>query len=268
MGHTRLGRIAKSRKWSAVVEIVAGEGTSSTSQRTIIDDVTLIAAETLKAAEAGLDKATDDPGIKFTFYMLTQLVLAARKDNWKENLAKIGIQINETSTFFELNAEFQKAVDRYIFEHYRVTDINEIAIKSAGEALTSIADKIQINLFGNKSDELKSAIRNLSTVKGFADLGQKFFGLFMTRYLNFYLSRITAAKTGTARIHQLGDLTTFNRELQTHCEQSARIVHDFCGQWYSKTEYKEGINFDNSSKFLFIALKKLQAELKQQRAET
>jgi hypothetical protein len=267
MGHTRLGWIPKSKKWSAVVGMVAGEYSGASLQHSLIDDVNLIAAETLIAAEAGLTKAIDDPGLKFTFYLLTQLVLAARKDNWKESLAKLGINIKENATLFELNADFQGVVDRHVFEHYRVTDINEIAIKAAGEALTSIADKIQINLFGNNSDELKSAIRELSTKKGFSDLGQKFFGSFMTRYLNFYLSRITAAKTGDIRIKQVGEVTSFNRILQTHCEQSSRIVYEFCGQWYSKTEFKEGINLDNTSKFLAVAIKKLQAELKQQRAD-
>jgi hypothetical protein len=267
MGHTRLGWIPKSRKWDTVVRVVVGERFGSSVQHSLVDDVNLIAAETLIAAEAGLAKAIDDPGLKFTFYLLTQLVLAARKDNWEESLARFGININKHSTLFDLNANFQDVVDKYINDHHHVTDINEIAIKAAGEALTSIANKIQINLFGNNSDELKYAICELSTKKGFSYLGQKFFGSFMTRYLNFFLCRIIAAKTGEARIKQVGDVTSFNRVLQTHCEQSSRIVYDFCGQWYSKTEFMEGINLDNSSRFFVIAIKKLQAELKQQRAD-
>jgi hypothetical protein len=42
-------------------------------------------------------------------------------------------------------------------------------------------------------------------------------------------------------------------------------VHDFCGEWYSKTEFKTGIDLANSSRFVAVAMKKLQAELVKQR---
>jgi hypothetical protein len=52
-----------------------------------------------------------------------------------------------------------------------------------------------------------------------------------------------------------------------HCDQSARIVRDFCGEWYSKTEYQKGIDLNNTSRFLAVAFNKLRTELKQQKAE-
>src|SRR5439155_20187418 len=107
----------------------------------------------------------------------------------------------------------------------------------------------------------------LSTKVGFARLGQRFFGCFMMRFLNFYVSRITASQVGGERLQQLGDLTQFNDALRTHCQQSARIVHDFCGEWYSKTEFQQGIDLNNTSGFMAVALRKLQAELKRQRED-
>jgi hypothetical protein len=47
--------------------------------------------------------------------------------------------------------------------------------------------------------------------------------------------------------------------------ESARIVHDFCGEWFSKTEFQKGIDLDNTSNFMAVTLKKLQAELNRQR---
>jgi hypothetical protein len=55
--------------------------------------------------------------------------------------------------------------------------------------------------------------------------------------------------------------------LRAHCNQSARIVRDYCGEWYSKTEYQKGINLKNTSGFLHVAFEKLRNELKQQKAE-
>ena len=100
--------------------------------------------------------------------------------------------------------------------------------------------------------------------KGFGELGQAFFGRFMTGFLNFYLSRITAEKIGSSFIQQLGDLSVFNRALANHCLESARIVRDFAGQWYSKTQYERGVSLDNTAGFVAVALSKLQEELRHQ----
>jgi hypothetical protein len=64
----------------------------------------------------------------------------------------------------------------------------------------------------------------------------------------------------------VGAIAQFNAALRSHCDQSARIVRDFCGDWYSKTEYQKGIDLENTSGFLAVALKKLRSELEQQKA--
>ena len=89
----------------------------------------------------------------------------------------------------------------------------------------------------------------------------------VARFLNFYLSRATAAALGGPRLQDLGDVAEFNQALQVHCEQSARIVRDFCGDWYSKTAYQEGIDLENASRFLAIAVRKLSSELEHQGGE-
>jgi len=44
-------------------------------------------------------------------------------------------------------------------------------------------------------------------------------------------------------------------------------VRDFCGEWYSKTAYREGIDLKNASRFLAVAVRKLGSELEQQGGE-
>ncbi len=142
-----------------------------------------------------------------------------------------------------------------------------MAQQSAGEALLNLAGLQTANLFSGSRADAKAAIRSLSTQKGFGKLGQKFFGRFVARFLNFYLSRATAATLGSARVQNLGDIAEFNKALELHCQESARIVKDFCGDWYSKTEYEKGIELSDASKFVAVAVKKLGKELKQQKAE-
>ena len=68
-------------------------------------------------------------------------------------------------------------------------------------------------------------------------------------------------------MRDLGDVAEFNEALRTHCDQSARIVRDFCGEWYSKTAYKQGIDVENTSRFLAVAVNKLRSEFELQGSE-
>ncbi len=55
------------------------------------EDIGEIAALTLDAASPALQNAIDDPGLRYTFFLLTQIVLASRKDDWLASLAAAGI---------------------------------------------------------------------------------------------------------------------------------------------------------------------------------
>lgn len=260
MGHQRLGSIPKTQKWNAVVSgVMQGTGLAR-------EDVGEIAALTLDAAGPALENAVGDIGLRHTFYLLTQIVIASRKEDWLQQLADAGIRLSSESSIFDLTSELQLAVDDYVSEHGYATDISEMAQSAAGEALASLASDNSVSLFGNDGQSLKIAIRDLSTTKGFSRLGQVFFGRFAERFLNFYLSRITAREVGSERLSDVAEVSRFNDALKLHCEQTARIARDFCGQWYSKTEYLEGINHHNTSRFMAIALRKLSRELAKQRA--
>lgn len=267
MGHTRLGNIPKSRKWQDVVASLA-EGSFTFDKPSLLnEEIELIALKTLNAAEAGFEKAVDDVGLKYAFYLLTQLALSSREEDWQKSLLKHKIDLSNISSLFDLISETQIVIDDYISEKSRSTDISEIAQRSLGEAVSELAGPKTQTLFGSGREELQAALQSLSTKKGFSDLGQAFFGHFMTHYLNFYLSRITAAQVGTGNIRNVEDISHFNQALQTHCYQTARIVRDFCGEWYSKTEFLEGISIENTSRFMAVALGKIKSEMKKQKNE-
>jgi hypothetical protein len=265
LGHQRLGDIPKTQKWANVVAKVTAGGQGAAGVVASPELIQELAAETLDAAETGLLKSINDQGLRFTFYLLTQIVLAARETNWQASLAGLGIQLTDDASLYDLTSEVQIAIDDHLSKHGGSTDVGEMAQKAAGEAITRLAGLKANTLFGTGSDEVQDAIRVLSTKAGFARLGQRFFGGFMARFLNFYLSRVTAGQVGEAGFHQVGDLTRFNEALAAHCQQSARIVHDFCGEWYSKTEFQKGIDLENTSGFMAVAMKKLKAELQRQK---
>ncbi|HEY3318944.1 MAG TPA: hypothetical protein VGP72_00505 [Planctomycetota bacterium] len=262
MGHQRLGSIPTTRKFDDLVGYLGGG-----SDVALADDTSSIARQTLDAVQQGLSSAHHDYGLCYAFYLLSQIVLASRESNWQALLENVGIQISAESSVFDFCAEVQNVLDDRIGSAGRRTDISEMAQQALGESLSCLAEPNAATLFGRGQDELQSALRQLSTKNGFARLGQKFFGLFTARYINFFLSRTTAAEVGGSRLNQLGDLTNFETALRLHCEQSAFIVRDFCGDWYAKTQFQEGIDLVNTTRFVAVAIKKLRNELKKQGAE-
>jgi hypothetical protein len=265
MGHQRLGDIPKTQRWDAVVATVGLGRLRAGPSVELPQFVATIADRTLEATEAGLERAIDDTGLRFTFYLLTQIVLAAREADWRAELRQVGVSIDESASLFDFTDAVQQAIETYVRRHGGPTDISEMAQQSAGQALAELAGPDAITLFGSGSAEAQDAVRRLSTRAGFSRLGQRFFGCFVARFLNFYLSRITAGEVGRPSLEHSGELSRFNEVLLTHCNQSARIVHDFCGEWYSKTEFQKGISLANTSGFMAVAVRKLQAELRRQR---
>jgi hypothetical protein len=274
MGHIRLGTIPKSQPWQAVVNAVAKEHIAGSGGPPDLDagipgdgvDTIALAATTLDAAATALQAAINDDGLRFTVYLLTQLSLAARSDNWLSALDDSGIHLRNDSSLFDLTSAFQESVDRYVSARGIQSDFSELAQKAAGEVLCDLAADRSQTLFGNTGEELRHAIRPLSTKTGFGQLGQHFFGRFLAYFLNFYISRISAAQIGSQSIPSLGAISKLDRTLAEHCYQSAAILRDFAGEWYSKTNFEPGIDLAHTGGFVAVAVAKLQAELKEQEA--
>lgn len=265
MGHTRLGTIPKSRKWSSVVGAMqtTPEGPTPIPHH----DVAEVASRALDAAESGLDRATNDPGIAYSVYLLTQLVLASRERDWLGRLKRLGIDLPSEPTPMDLATGFQSAIDDYLAREHGYSDVAEMAQGAVGEVLVELMAPSVSTLFGDKAEDLQRSLRSLSSKAGFARLGQAFFGRFMARFLNFYLSRVAASELGSGFLLQVGDLTQFTGLLEQHCTETARVVRDFAGEWYSKTEFTEGIDLENSKRFVAVCTQKLRSELRRERTK-
>jgi hypothetical protein len=263
MGHQRLGSLPKSFRWNELVSLMSSEGRSDEIPFTD-EDVSNIVRTTLFAADGALRKSIDDPGLRHAYYLLTQIALASRYPDWIQRLAKVGVILNPQADATDLVVALQSAVDDHLFTVRASSDVASAAQHAAGEAILTIVGPRSRTLFGSSGEELRIAVRNASTKAGFSVLAQTFFASFLARFLNFYVSRISASETGSGSIQQIGDLTHFNDALKVHCRQSAEIVRPFAGEWYSKTEYERGIAPDNTGGFVAVAIGKLRAELRTQ----
>jgi hypothetical protein len=162
----------------------------------------------------------------------------------------------------ELVSSFAEAVDERMHKGGR-TDLGEMAEMAAIETLTQIVGARLPALFEPTPGDVQHALRSLATEKQFGAVARDFFSRFVKRYLDYYLSReISAHVGGDARFHNVDDHAEFDAALAQHCFETARIVEDFAGQWFSKTHWERGITRERSKGFAYVAFKKLGAELR------
>jgi len=222
----------------------------------LASDVAAIADETLDAARGGLARAADDPGLIYAFYLLAQLSVAGRGD--LSTLSSLGFKPSKEDAVYDLLDQVQLTIEDHVVGHGGSTDYSEMAQQAAGSALLQALESRASSLFGSGQQELENALKQIGTSSGFSSLAQTFFGDYLTRFLNFYLSRITARTSDYIEFRQLNE---FNDELRVYSVQSARIISDFASAWLSKTVFEQGLSQDNVQKFIHVANKKLSDEL-------
>src|SRR5437764_1368722 len=135
MGHTRLGVIPKTRKWSAVVATLFGSDDAGAIGGPLCDRLPDISRTLIDAIGGGLVEAKNDKGLRYCVYLLTQIALAARSPDWQQSLEVLGILLGDNASVYDLVFQFQCAVDDYTQKNRCASDISEMAQKAAGEAL-------------------------------------------------------------------------------------------------------------------------------------
>lgn len=254
MGHTRLGRLARTRRWLQVIGLLQAGATAAQ-----------IARATMIAAEQGFKAAANDPGLQQAFWLLTQLPLAARSPHFVERLREAGLQVSDKPSLMELMSSFSQAVETRTTRSGGRSDVGEMAEASAVEVLSRFMKPRTQNLFGTTSQDLQSALAGVGTHRQFSNLSQDFFANFTRRCLDYFVSREVANHVGPGeRFPTLQGKRGFDEALQLHSVQASKIVEEFSGGWFSKTNWeKEGISRDAARDFLHVAMKKLVSELKQ-----
>lgn len=251
MGHIRLGNLPRTRKWQQVIGML-GEGTGMPA----------LAAATMDASQRGLQEASDDSALIYSFWLLTQLPLAARTDDFSGELKKRGLKVSAEPTLMEIVGAFTDAVDDYVGNRGCRTDLGELAQLAAAETLADFIGEKSRSLFDTTPEDVKIAFKQASTTKNFGLLSREFFSRLTNRYISYYLSHEISNHVGSdKRLYNIDEHVDFKKALDTHCWQASRIVQEFSGGWTSKTNYEEGITPENVSGFMKFALKKIRAEL-------
>src|SRR5262249_11645558 len=114
MGHIRLGTLPRTRKWQAVVALLAGGAKADQ-----------IANATVRAGERDLRDAGNDEGLVEVVWLLTQLPQVARSEDFALYLRRCGLEVSGPPRLMELLAAFTDAVDRSLPNNRGRTDLGE-----------------------------------------------------------------------------------------------------------------------------------------------
>jgi hypothetical protein len=254
MGHIRLGNLPRTRKWQQVIALI--DGGAGTAQ---------IANATITAAEQGFKLATKDKGLVETIWLLTQLPLAAKSDNFGQSLQSAGLDVSDSPCLMEVVGAFSDAIDKKLSNNGGRTDLGEMAQMAASETMMQIIGSRTQSLFGTTSEDVKGAFSKLSTNKQFSLFARDFFARLTNKCLDYFVSKAVSHNVGEGkRFRTLAQHSEFTKALGTHSRESAKIIEEFSGGWFSKTNWeKKGISRKDAAGFTHVAMKKIVAELKE-----
>lgn len=252
MGHERMGGLPRTRRWTEVIELVAGGGSAAA-----------VASATLDAIEADLAGAANDPALVRAVWLLTQFPDAARTENFGEVLRSLGLPVPNEPTAADLAAAFTAAVDDHVIRSKRRSDIGEMAQLAAVESLSGLLLERSPTLFGADAADVQRELGRLATEKQFGGLARDFFARFTERVLGCFVSRELPVHVGPdRRFANLAEQRNFAEALRLHCQQASKIVETFAGGWYSKARFERDLSEERTARFVGYALTKVKRELR------
>ena len=252
MGHIRIGRLPKIRKWKQVISLLNSKESSSSD----------IAATTTRAAEGFFSGFKTDPSLGFSYWLLTQITYRAQSDNYIKELRKIGLDISKVNSAFDflsLIADFTRTQIEIRKATFPISEFTQLSLR---EVITETIGEHSQSLFGNTFEDIQFACRRFSSPRQFSKLARLYFAKVFKRSLQFFISKESPCKVGGERkFGDISSLSNFDIALDTYCYQSAKIVEEFAAGWYSKRNWQGEISEQDAQGFVAVALDKLRAEI-------
>jgi hypothetical protein len=256
MGHSRVGRLPRSKKWNQLFDLLGAEARVPPRP---ID----LASATLQAIQDDLQRAIQDANTARAVWLLTQLPIAAGTPAYIDALAKLGLDFETSPSLGQLSSSLLAITTKYDKEAGPHSDLAELATIAVAESVTDALGPSLPSLFAASPDDVKKALSQLNTKVQFGKLARSFFARFTKKILSYYLSRELPRHVGAGQsFSNISRYQEFDGDLQTHCYQAAKIVEEFSGGWHSKHQYLGTLTPENANKYLAYSIKKIISELK------
>ncbi|MEO8538117.1 MAG: hypothetical protein ABI577_00135 [bacterium] len=196
---------------------------------------------------------------------MVRISWASRSGDFAHEVNRLGIAANDTTSGLafvsmvadRVRAELEREPSRNVF--------GRIAALALTRTLNAELLEGQPGLFNSTAGSLKQSVRELSKQSHFERASHRYFGDFLSRTLTYFLDREAANSLGTGQaLASVADTQRLLDDVDRHAHQSARILRNFAGDWYSKHQWesKGEISRDEAHAFVAQALKKLRSELK------
>jgi hypothetical protein len=261
LGHLRLGRLYKSKKWTEVIDLLESERNA----------VPQISAATLNAAEKEMIKLGRDPSLNYCFWLLVRITWSAKNRNLLSQLQQLGLESEHISSTFTLLSSLSDLIRNKTSDYSDLDAFSEISSLAFKQTLTETVAEQSRSLFGTNIEDIQQACGSYSSPKQFGILARKFFSNLLSRSLTYFINKELSNHIGSD--HALKDIRSakeFNNSLISYSYQSAKIIEEFAGSWYSKHNWESGgsISEEESQKFVAYAFKKLRLELESEGASS
>lgn len=250
MGHIRLDRLPRTRRWKQVIELLE-QGKS----------VEELVQATYHAAQNGLFRVPNDAGFTQTLTIIFGFIDALQSKNPLSSLRQNGFAVSEDASLFDYVGSFKaRAEDAAAAVHAR-SDIAEIARDSFSQILLNSAGSQLQSLFGVDSSDARQALQSNLKGKALGSTMHEFFATFTHRYLNYYLGRELPYHVGPGRaFSNVDEHSEFNKAFDLHIRQTVRIADEFTPGWFGKARYEERLSHQDVSRFAHVAFKKIRSE--------
>lgn len=255
VGHLTLGILPTSKKWTAVVALLAGGEAAGA-----------VVAGTARAAERDLRQAAGDPVFVEAVRLLLTIPHAARSSDYGDALRREGIEIGSNPHLIDLVAAVSARLDEAA--RGRRTDFGELAARALISTLsTTIGDALP-SLFAAEPSDVQATARKLATGKGIAIATRTFFGNLVSGTLSYWLDRTLATNIGPGRrFADSAERAAFDADLAQHSAEATRVLQEFSGGWYGKRLHRDGrIDRTAAAEFGAVSLKKIVDGLKHRHA--
>lgn len=254
MGHIRLGRLPKSKSWSRVFAVLEGDSINPSD----------LAHATSIAAQQQFTALQGNRSINYCFWVLVRIVTAARTGDFSSELERLGIQTTGVTSGVGFVHQMGEAVQKGLRRRGDPTIFVRMAELSLREVLSANIVEQSNSLFGTGLKEIQAACRNISTQKRFGQVAQQFFAHFMSRSIRYITDKEISNYVGPDRALSSPDrVLKLQESLDRYCAESAKIVEEFAGGWFSKHNWETNNNIpeDATAIFTAYALQKINMEL-------
>lgn len=249
MGHERVGRLPRTRRWSSIVDAMAEDAPERTAA---------IAAATLDGVRARLKRIQSDPGVQAAFQFLVALAQAPGTDR-PSDIPDLG----RNPSALRLTTALNQYVDAYA----KSAEYGAIARQAAGDTIAawSRRDSEQHHLFTGKPTA-EETWGEAATGAKFSELSRVFFARFVDRYIKYFLDREASAALSSISEREAfaNDLSRFLDHVAQHAFETTKITQSFAAGWYNKNARGRIPTRAQTRGFLAIAFGKIGEELRRE----